>query len=279
MKLHHLRVLALSTAILLGTTALASAQVEATYLSNEGFLLQAEKGKVLVDALFGDGLKHYPVVPEKIRRQMEVAEGPFAGVDLILATHYHPDHFNAASVVRYLRAQPEARFISTLQAVEKVLEVDSDLKSRVEGFWPEPGKKAMRTVAGIEVEILRLHHGKTRRPEVQNLGFIVRLGGLRVLHVGDTEVVPEDVEAYTLDQAGIQLALLPTWFYVTSKHRQVNDLLGSTHRVVMHMGTKSAPAGYFHPADTQDGLIRALAESHPKAWVPTTPLQKKTFSN
>ena len=278
MKPHNLRALALSIAISLATATLAAAQVEVTYLSNEGFLLQAGESKVLVDALFGNGLKNYPVVPEKIRRQMEAAQGPFAEVDLVLATHFHPDHFNAVSVAKYLQAEPKARFISTHQAVNKVLAIDSDLKPRLEGFWPGQGEKAARTVAGIEVEILRLHHGKTRRPEVQNLGFVVQMGGLRLLHVGDTEVIPGDVEAYDLDQAGIQVALLPTWFYVAPKHRQVNDLLGKTHRVVMHMGAKSAPARYFYPADTQEGLVQALAESHPKAWAPTVPLERKTFS-
>ena len=266
-----------SMILLFALASATNAQVELTYLSNEGFLLQAGESKILVDALFGDGLKNYPVVPREIREQMESAQEAFADVDLVFATHFHPDHFNAASVARYMRAQPKARFLSTFQAVEKVLAIDPELKPRVEGFWPGPEKSESRKVAGIRVQILRLHHGMTRRPEVQNLGFIIELGGLRVLHVGDTEVTLEDVSAYALDRAGIDLALLPTWFYVAAKHRQVNDLLGSAHRVVMHMGTESAPAGYFHPVETREGLLKVLGESHPNAWVPTEPLDRKTF--
>ena len=48
-------------------------------------------------------------------------------VDLILATHNHADHFDPIAVGRHLRANPEARFVSTKQAVKS-------LRDRVEDF-------------------------------------------------------------------------------------------------------------------------------------------------
>ena len=54
-------------------------------------------------------------------KQQSVARR-FAGVDLILASHFHGDHFDAASVARHLRANPEAVFLSTNQAVAELCE-------------------------------------------------------------------------------------------------------------------------------------------------------------
>ncbi|MFQ5351382.1 MAG: MBL fold metallo-hydrolase, partial [Thermoanaerobaculia bacterium] len=88
-------------------------EVQVIYLANEGFLLEAGETKVLVDALFGEGLRGYPVVPAPIRAELEGARGRFAGVDLILASHFHGDHFDAAAVARHLRANPGAVFLST----------------------------------------------------------------------------------------------------------------------------------------------------------------------
>ena len=261
--------------ILWGATV-AGAQVDLVYLGNEGFLLEAGETRVLVDALYGDGLKGYPVVPKEIRESLETGEGPFGGVDLVLATHHHSDHFRAEPVARFLRAQPEARFVSTRQAVEAVLALDAGLRDRLQGFWPNPGERKSLAFEGLELEILRLHHGKNRRPEIQNLGFVLELGGVRLLHVGDTEVSVDDVAPYALDRSRLDVALLPTWHYSADNHG-VNELLGKVQRVVMHVAAEDAPAGYFYPAETLEDLLRVLGKTYPKAWVPTRALDRRTF--
>ena len=98
----------------------AAAQVEVTYLGNEGFLLTAGETRVLVDALYGDGIPGYPAVPRDVRRELEAGRGRFAGVDLVLASHAHADHFDPAAVARHLRANPAALFLSTREAVAAV---------------------------------------------------------------------------------------------------------------------------------------------------------------
>ncbi len=69
------------------------AELEITYVANEGFLLAGGGKKVLIDALFDGGIAGYPTIPDELRPSLEQARPPFDGVDLVLATHFHGDHF------------------------------------------------------------------------------------------------------------------------------------------------------------------------------------------
>ena len=46
-----------------------------TYLANEGFLIESDGTRVLVDALFGEGLEHYAAVPAPERAALEALPG------------------------------------------------------------------------------------------------------------------------------------------------------------------------------------------------------------
>ncbi len=55
-------------ALFAGGAPAAAEGVEVTYLGNEGFLIAAGDVRVVVDALFDDGIKGYPTVPPGPRR-------------------------------------------------------------------------------------------------------------------------------------------------------------------------------------------------------------------
>lgn len=243
------------------------ATVGVTYLANEGFLIADGEQKVLIDALFGDGIQGYPVVPQEPRAQLEDATGPFAGVDLVLATHHHDDHFDAAAVARHLRANPEARFVSTRQAVERLRQLPGGegLAGRATGYWPAEGERVKIEHAGIAVTILNLHHGRGRQPEVQNLGFLIDLGGVRLLHVGDTEVDRDDVAPYRLGEEAIDVFFAPSWFFGYPKLGPVRAEIDAGLRVVMHLAETTAPARWFGPAGSRQKRIENIRAADPEA--------------
>lgn len=172
---------------------------EITYLANEGFLLAGGGEKVLVDALFGDGLAGYAVVPAELRSKLEAAQPPFDGVDLVLATHFHDDHFDPRAVGRFLAAAPQARFVSTPQAVERLrTEYDGfeGIAPRVRAVLPAEGDAERLESDGVALTVYNLHHGRGR--PIENLGFLVEVGGARLLHVGDTMVDAEELAVLDL---------------------------------------------------------------------------------
>lgn len=100
------------------TPTTAANALEVTYLANEGFMIAGGGRKVLIDALFGEGLDGYAVVSPAQRALLEQAREPFADMDAVFATHFHDDHFNATAVLAHLTRNPQAFFFSTPQAAD-----------------------------------------------------------------------------------------------------------------------------------------------------------------
>ena len=195
-----------------------------TFLANEGVMVSSGGTTVLIDALFGDGLRGYGVVTPATRTLLESARPPFDRVNAVLATHRHDDHFNAQAVLRHLVSNPAATFISTTEAVGLVRAADSattrTMTSRLVAATPPPGQRVrVATLAGATIYALGLPHSPKHTP--QNVGFVIDIGGRRVLHVGDSETDVADFTGLDLDELGIDVALLPPWYLRSASMREV----------------------------------------------------------
>ncbi len=117
----------------------------------------------------------------------------------------------------------------------------------------------------MTVTVLNLHHGRDLRPPVQNLGFLIDLGGLRLLHVGDTEVTVDDVRAYALGDAGVDVLFAPGWFFGYRQWKPLLAEIDAASTVVMHLAEPTAPASYFGPAGSRAKRIERILEVDPEA--------------
>lgn len=188
--------------------------VRVTHLANEGFLLSSGETKVLVDALFRDGLPEYARVTGDEREALETARGVFAGVDAVLVTHVHRDHFHPLAVARHLESAPEARAFGPAQAADSLARHAPGwpaVKDRFAAVTPRPGERVVRRTAGLELVGLGLHHPPSRNQPVQHAGWLVRIGGRTILHLGDAALDPGELGPLGLGAAGIDLALVPAW--------------------------------------------------------------------
>ena len=131
--------------------------LQVTYIGNEGFLISGGGKKVLIDALYREGVRGYVVVPPERRKKTENAQPPFDNVDLILATHYHADHFDPGAVGTHLLNNPKGIFVSTNQAVDQ-LEMEfadfSKIKERVKAITPKEGERTKITPNSIKKAIV-----------------------------------------------------------------------------------------------------------------------------
>jgi L-ascorbate metabolism protein UlaG (beta-lactamase superfamily) len=246
-------------------------EIEVTYIANEGFLIAVGDKKVLIDALF-PGLAGYQAVKGALETRLESARPPFDGVDLVLATHEHADHFGAQEVARFLHASP-ALFISTSEVLEQLREVapSSDLDT----LTPSSDQSSSVTREGVTLTMMRLHHG---RLPVENLGFLIDLNGFKVLHIGDSQAEMEDFLPFRLSEEKIDLALLPVWYLTEAKWRAVIEQQIRPGRiVVMHLAAADAPASWFGSAGSRAEQIEAIGRSFPGAWIPTEPMSSRRF--
>jgi len=184
------------------------------YVANSGVLVGSGATKVLIDALFDKPNPEYrPPAPEVLDKMMKGAP-PFDGVDLVLITHNHPDHFDAALGVRYLEARPEPVLLAPADAVEEMRKAAADwtkIDSRVVSLDLKVGEKGMKDWNRIPVTASRtLHSGDLESP--MNLMYLVDLNGWRVFHEGDSNGKPEVYQGFGLGGTPVDLALVHFWF-------------------------------------------------------------------
>ncbi len=253
--------------------------VEVRYLANEGFLVDGAGKRLLVDALFGSGIAGYAAVAPDIRSDLEAGAGTWGGVDVALATHAHGDHFDPDAVRRFLAANPEAVFVSTPQAKARMAGGDPALLERFVAVLPDPGAVRRLELEGVSIDVLNLHHG-VREPPIENVGYVVTLGDLRLLHFGDTEAKLEEFEPYLELLADTEVALLPFWF-LSSEWRaaMVRDRIRPRWIVAAHTPLPTAPAGYFGRWESYENLLRVMAAAFPNAVIPRASAERWVFGD
>jgi L-ascorbate 6-phosphate lactonase len=135
------------------------------------------------------------------------------GVDVVLCTHEHVDHFDAASAPVIAKASPDAVFVVPTPIVDMAAEagIESD---RVAGI--QPGD--VLEIAGLTIRAVPAMHGVTLDDAygfgeelsgglIRFVGYVVDANGVRLYHAGDTIHYPEMELA--LRDLSVDLALLP----------------------------------------------------------------------
>jgi len=200
-----------------------------TFVDNDCFLLISDDKKILIDP-------HKQIVSRAIWTAIQKGQPPFDGVDLILVTHNHPDHFDYDLVGAQLLANPDAVLATTRQVANALKSYFPDygkVQDRVKAFAPAEGERVSATLNGIEIEALFLSHDDP----VFNLGFIIRFGGKKLLHTGDTQTpfLPiYDFPKDNLDIAFVQYYWLASSDFVTNGRRLSLDAIQAKQYVPMH---------------------------------------------
>jgi L-ascorbate metabolism protein UlaG (beta-lactamase superfamily) len=246
------------------------ATLEITYIANEGVLITAGDKQVLIDGLHREYQRGYAFLPAPQRELIETAKAPFDNIDLILVSHQHLDHFHPESVGLHLQHNQGAALVSSQQVIDEVEKKFKDyqaIKARVTGATPPLKTRMTLKAAGIEVEFLGLGHGTERHASIQNLGHVIKLGGKKLLHVGDADTSVEIFQQFNLDEEGIDIAFLPVWF-----------LLGEAGQTVIreHIKPKQIIAVHVSPSEGEKvaGQIKAV---FPNAVAFTTMLEKRRY--
>jgi|GEM_PF-910026 len=185
-----------------------------TCIANSGAMVAAGESKVLVDALFDRPNPHYRAPAPGVLDKLLKDEAPFDGVDLVLVTHNHPDHFDAGLAARFMEALPGPILVAPSDAVAEMRKAAATWASIAPRIVPidlEVGQKETREVKGIPLTAFRtLHSGDNASP--MNIMYLFEIGGRRVFHEGDSNGKPDVYRAFGLGDAPIDLALVHYWF-------------------------------------------------------------------
>ncbi|MDD5647039.1 MAG: MBL fold metallo-hydrolase [Candidatus Bipolaricaulis sp.] len=158
-----------------------------TALGVEGIVIECGDVKVLIDALVRDAL---PLTSSE-RERLQRAAPPYDGVTLALTTHPHYDHFDAGYAAQFLTHASSAVFVSVGETVDALRRERgwSAIADRVLEIAFSPGTRTELDLAGVRVTAFHLEH--TGPGGLPNLAYLIDVGGVRILHLGDaTETWP-----------------------------------------------------------------------------------------
>lgn len=213
----------------------AAATPSVEFLANEGVILWDGERGVAIDALFGDGLPEYPTVAPATRDSLERSLGRFGGIELVLVTHVHRDHFDAAAVGRHLFANPRARLVAPAQVVDSLtakVPGAAALQGRIHAMDLPPGATFE---LDLTVHALGIAHPPSRNQPVEHATYLVRVGGARVIHLGDSRPGPTDLTPF-LEHGGPELLLAPWWILEGDEGARLLAVIGANRVAGFHLG-------------------------------------------
>jgi L-ascorbate metabolism protein UlaG (beta-lactamase superfamily) len=239
-----------------------------THIANAGFLVAVGQRSVLIDGLFNTGFDRFPVPSSAVLDQMVSGQGPFARVDVLLATHGHGDHVFAPYVTSFLKQHSEARFVSS-DTVCGSLDPALQDGSHVRPLKLEIGEGRTESVNGVSIKAVRTKHRNDSEGREPNLVYLITIGGRKLLHIGDAgiELNLPLLRSLSLDREGIDVLFLPLFELSDAATAFVKELRPK-YVVGMHVST-TTPAGQ---AD-----LAKFRELYPQGIVFERPLDTKSF--
>ncbi|GAC1331426.1 MAG: MBL fold metallo-hydrolase [Chloroflexota bacterium] len=244
--------------------SLGEGQVALVWLGQSGFAVRMGDVTFLLDPFLSPNPDR--IVPPAF----SVRNG--RGIDALLCTHEHLDHFDAGAVRSIAASSPEAVVIVPRPIVPLVAGLGID-ERRIAGA--QPGQRI--EVRGISVIPLPARHGVdvadayTFGQELsaglyRYLGYVVEAGDVRIYHAGDT-ILYEGMES-ALRDLHVDVALLPINGRSPERERQnlVGNLnaeeaatlaaaIGADVFVPMHYDMFAANLG--HPHEAVDAVVRS----------------------
>ena len=223
---------------------------QATYLANEGVMVQSAEYKILFDPFFHNDFGYYQLVPESIRQAIFAGTAPYDNIDAVFISHAHEDHFSATDMHKFLQTHKKVHLYAPKQAVTQMtkMTIADEVMKRVTAIDIEYGAKPwVKTLGQLSIEAVRIPHaGGQARRYVQNMVFRVSLADdLSVMHMGDADANDKFFAFYDSfwQQKTTALSFPPYWFFESAEGKQIlNSRINAKHHIGVHV-PKNVPKG------------------------------------
>jgi L-ascorbate metabolism protein UlaG (beta-lactamase superfamily) len=211
-------------------------QISVHYIANEGFLLESNGIKVLIDGLFNTGLDRYSFPDPVLISDMIHHKLPFSDIDYLFFTHNHPDHFNDSLTITFMMAQPGTIMVCPSQVYDQLRynhAYDTDLENRIIIVTPDSGQVETRNFEKFRFKACRTRHSDTY--SIENNAYVMDFWGVKVFHSGDSwKEALNEWEDFDIHTEDIDLALV-NGFYAGDGYKLLNEQMAPSQIILIHM--------------------------------------------
>jgi L-ascorbate metabolism protein UlaG (beta-lactamase superfamily) len=235
-------------------TLVSQVPCDITYVANEGFIIEVNNKKVVVDALFDKVDGTWCDSPsDSIVTLMRNAKPPFDNIDLIAITHRHVDHFDQGIVIDNLMNNQDTKVICPEQ-VKDILSKNpkfENVRDRIFSLTPEPLSDTSLIISDIKVRIIFLEHSQymifdtateqmvNKHKDVENVGYIFDIDNVKMFHCGDTNPINDkEYSTYKLYKENIDIAFVERLFlkyYNENALDIIQEYIDPDYTIFMHI--------------------------------------------
>lgn len=192
----------------------AQTTVKITFVGDMGVVISDGTRSVIIDAIPLDfsvviGQITVTWIPAAPGLVTAITNGtpPYGNIPVALVTHDHLDHWAIASSGTFLARHSEATLLAPPQAASNF-----PGNTRVTALNPALFESREVTVGGIRIRALRMLHFNNFGLDfsgVENLAFLVDIGGKRILHLGDADYTSQNFAPFDLTDAAVDVVIVP----------------------------------------------------------------------
>lgn len=208
----------------------------AYYVANEGFLLESNGEKVLIDALFNTGLGRYAAPDSTLLTDMILGRPPFDNIGYLLFTHNHPDHFNDSLTFAFMNNNSRAIMLCPDQVYDQLQnahKLEPGISQRIHAITPDSGQVIKHTIDRVTFTACRTRHSDTY--DIENNAYIIDFGGVKAFHSGDSwKESLNDWKNLDIKSENIDLALV-NGFYAGDGYDLLNKKMLPEQIILIHM--------------------------------------------
>lgn len=231
----------IAAALLAATPAIASADVTIRFIANEGVHITNGETGVLIDALTWNSYDGtYALPSNEARAAMIAGDAPYGDVVALLFTHIHGDHSDPDGGAEILNSQSNITVAASAQVTDAMINGTTALgDSALERLFPvglsaaNPGPWAHPQFDFIEGAWVFHREG------VDNITWHVKLDGLSILHLGDTQ--PQVADFSVWDQTEFDVILYPYWFAQMAEGVAFLDSRPDARAIAFHIPAAATP--------------------------------------
>lgn len=167
--------------------------IQVTLAANAGVLLSYKGRKLLIDGLFHAENVPYSNLPEASLEAIYENKPPYDGIDYLIFTHRHPDHFSRRMVKEYLERNKVRGVLLPPSDRPELTEFQKLLHSMGVRCMaiPVSGSSVITPEPDISLKTIPTKHLDRRFYDVPHASILIKLGEKNVLFTGDADYTTE----------------------------------------------------------------------------------------